>query len=110
RASGGSPQRAAVREARLLAGDELEQRRLPALGRLACAGEGAGDLPRLLDALAPAAHGAPEVRIVPADVAGAVLVVRDDEVRDLDGHGRVVEYHGTDRGAAAHGRLEVEPR
>src|SRR5207245_11782928 len=53
---------------------------------------------------------APQARGAPADVAGAVLVVRDDEVRDLDGHGRVVEHDRADRNPAAHGRLEVEPR
>src|SRR5438309_3311383 len=106
---GGLPQRTAMREARLLAGDELQQRRLPAVGRFARSREGAGDVLGLLDALAPAAHRAPQVRVAPADVAGAVLVVRDDEVRDLDGHGRVVEHDGADRNPAAHGRLEVEP-
>src|SRR5437867_11402418 len=85
------PQRAAIGEARLLAGDELEQRRLAALGGLARSREGAGDVVGPLDSLAPTAHGPPQIRVAPADVAGAVLVVRHDEVRDLDGHGRVVE-------------------
>ena len=44
-----------------------------------------------------------------ADVARAVLVVRDDEVRDLDGHARVVEHDGEDRNPAAHRGLEIEP-
>src|SRR5204862_3689989 len=39
----------------------------------------------------------------------AVLVVRDDEVWDLDGHGRVVEHDGENGDPAAHGRLEIEP-
>src|SRR5438034_2330540 len=81
------PQRAAIGEARLLARDELEQRRLAALGALSRSGERAGDVLGPLDPLAPAAHGAPQIRVAPADVTGAVLVVRDDEVRDLDGHG-----------------------
>src|SRR5207245_8403550 len=66
-------QRAAIGEARLLAGDELEQGRLPALGGLARAGEGAGDVLGPLDPLAPAAHGAPQIRVASADVTGAVL-------------------------------------
>src|SRR5438552_3387074 len=76
------PQRAAIGEARLLARDELEQRRLAALGGLSRSGERAGDVLGPLDPLAPAAHGAPQIRVAPADVTGAVLVVRDDEVRD----------------------------
>src|SRR3989442_7715143 len=103
------PQRAAIGEARLLARDELEQRRLAALGGLARSGESAGDVLGPLDPLAPAAHGAPQIRVAPADVAGAVLVVRDNEVRDLDGHGRVVEHDGENGDPAAHRRLEIEP-
>src|SRR2546428_713202 len=103
------PQRAAIGEARLLARDELEQRRLAALGGLARSGESAGDVLGPLDALTPAAHGAPQIRVAPADVTGAVLVVRDDEVRDLDGHGRVVEHDGENGDPAAHRRLEIEP-
>src|SRR2546421_1896578 len=103
------PQRAAMREACLLAGDELEQRRLPALGGLARAGEGVGDILGPLDPLAPAAHGAPQIRVASADITRAVLIVRDDEVRDLDGHGRVVEHDGENGDPAAHGRLEIEP-
>src|SRR5207248_2379977 len=102
-------QGAAVREARLLARDELEQRRLPVLGGLARAGKRAGDVVGLLDALAPAAHGPTQIRVAPADVTGAVLVVRDDQMRDLDGHGRVVEDDGENRNPAAHRRLEIEP-
>src|SRR2546423_3761967 len=103
------PQGAAMGEARLLAGDELQQRRLAALGGLARAGEGAGDVLGPLDPLAPAAHGAPQIRVASANVTGAVLGVRDDEVRDLDGHGRVVEHDGEDGDSAAHRRLEIEP-
>src|SRR5206468_1868824 len=108
-AAGDLPQRAAMGEARLLAGDELEQRRLPALRRLPRSSERAGDVLGLLDALAPAAHGAPQIRIAPADVTGAIFVVRDDEVRDLDGHRRVVEDDGEDGNPAAHRGLEIEP-
>src|SRR5260370_14014441 len=103
------PQHAAIREPRLLAGDELEQRRLPALGGLSRSREGARDVLGPLDPLAPAPHRAPQVRVAAADVARAVLVVRDDEVRDLDGHSRVVEYDGEDRNPAAHPGLEIEP-
>src|SRR5215813_4255203 len=89
-------QGAAMREPRLLAGDELEQRRLAALRGFPRAAEGGRDVLRPLHALAPAAHGAPEVRVASTDVARAVLVVRHHEVRDLDGHGRVVEHHRED--------------
>src|SRR5207244_10022990 len=57
----------------------------------------------------PPPMAAPRARGGPADVTGAVLVVRDDEVRDLDGHGRVVEHDGEDGDPAAHRRLEIEP-
>src|SRR2546428_2071179 len=103
------PQRAAIGEARLLARDELEQRRRAALGGLARWGKGAGDVLGSLAPLAPAAHGAPQMGVAPADVTGAVLVVRHDEVRDLDGHGRVVEHDGEDGRPAAHRGLEIEP-
>src|SRR5439155_8705406 len=94
---------------RLLAGDEPEQRRLPALGSLSRPGEGARDVLGPLDPLAPTPHGAPQVRVAPADVARAVLVVRHDEVRDLDSHAGVVEHDGEDGSPAAHRRLEIEP-
>src|SRR3989441_7747407 len=70
------PQRAAIGEARLLARDELEQRRLAALGGLSRSGERAGDVLGPLDPLAPAAHGAPQIRVAPADVTGAVQIGR----------------------------------
>src|SRR5207244_13628823 len=59
---------------------------------------------------APAPRAPPASRARPADVACAVLVVRHDEVRNLDGHGRVVEHDGEDGNPAAHGRLEIEAR
>src|ERR1700704_4887743 len=103
------PQNAAMRKPRLLAGDELEQRRLPALGGLSRPGEGARNVLGPLDPLAPTAQGAPQVRVAPTDVARAVLVVRHDEVRDLDSHAGVVEHDGEDGNPAAHRRLEIEP-
>src|SRR5437763_445047 len=57
---------------------------------------------------APAAHGPAQIRVAAADVTGAVLVVRDDEVRNLDGHGGVVQHDGENGDPAAHSRLEVE--
>src|SRR2546427_10497227 len=80
------PQRAAVGEARLLARDELEQRRLAALGGLARSGERAGDVLGPLDPRAPSAHGARHIRAAPADVTRAVLGVRDNGGRSLYGH------------------------
>src|SRR5262249_36338690 len=103
------PERAAVGERRLLTRDELEERGSAALRGLPGAGEGARDVLGPLYALGPSAHRTPEVGVTPADVARAVLVVRDDEVGDLDGHARVVEHDGEDRDAAADGGLEVEP-
>src|SRR5262245_65848522 len=66
------------------------------------------DLRRLLDALGVTAHGAAEVGVVAADVAGPVAVVRDDQRMALDRHRGVVEHDRGDGDAAAHGGLEVE--
>ena len=70
--------------------------------------EGAGDVLRPLHPLAPVANRAAQVGVAAADVARPILVVRHDEVRDLDGNSRAVQHDGKDRDAAAHGRLETE--
>src|SRR5206468_688055 len=67
-----------------------------------------GDVLRPLHPLAPVANRAAQVGVAAADVARPILVVRHDEVRDLDGNSRAVQHDGKDRDAAAHGRLEIE--
>src|SRR5205807_6317832 len=76
---------------------------------LARGGDGADNLRGPPAPPPPAPQGAPQTRGPPADITCAVLVVRDDEVWDLDGHGRVVEHDGENGNPAAHGRLEIEP-
>src|SRR6266404_1897931 len=74
------------REVDLFLGDELEQDR----GALASLGDAAldrgDDLARLGDALPVAAEGLRHVRVVAADVGGAVLLGGGLHDRQLDGH------------------------
>src|SRR6185503_13524779 len=62
------------REVDLFLGDELEEHRDAVAGLGDAALEGGDDLARLGDALAVAAEGLRHVRVVAADVGGAVLL------------------------------------
>src|SRR5260370_42121731 len=99
---------AAVREALLLAGDELEQGGAAVFGLAAGAQDRVADLRRVIDALAPAAEVARNVRIIAAEVACPVALVRQRHRMGLDRHRRVVQDDRQDRDAATRRGLEIE--
>src|SRR5215471_21719250 len=79
-----------MRERRLGAGDELEQTSAPFFGLPPRALKGAGDLARVLDALAPATQFARQCRVIAAEIARLELLVAELHVREFDRHGGVV--------------------
>src|SRR5208282_2836860 len=100
---------AAVREALLLAGDEFEECGLPVLVLPTGAQDRVADLGWVLDPLAPAAEIAADRRVIAAEVARSISLVRQRHRMGLDRHRRVVEHDRRDRDAATHRGLEVEP-
>src|SRR5438105_3009778 len=102
-------QRTPVGEGNFLASNELQQHGLALVVRLTGALNGRNDFCRLFDALSLATHGPPQIGVMPADVTGAVALVRDHQGVPLNSHGRVVEDHGGDANTAAYCGLEIEP-
>src|SRR5579883_1805220 len=100
---------AAMREGLLLAGDEFEQRRPALLGLPAGAADRLADRGRVLDPLAPAAELARNRRVIAAQIARPVALMRQPHRLRLDRHRRIVEDDRADRNAAAHRGLEIEP-
>src|SRR5580704_14556200 len=99
---------AAVREALLLAGDELEQGGAAVFGLAAGAQDRVADLRRVFDPLAPPAEIAGDVGVIAAEVARPVPLVRQRHRMGLDRHRRIVQYDRQDRDAAPRRRLEIE--
>src|ERR1700687_4358889 len=95
------------REVDLFLGDELEQDRDALAGLGDAALDRVDDLARLGDALAVAAEGLRHVRVVAADVGGAVLLGGGLHDRQLDAHREVVEQDRQDRDALARRGLAV---
>src|SRR6185437_12750753 len=97
-------------DARLLGGDEFEQRRLARLGLLDAALDRRLDLAGIGHALAIAAERPRHRRVVAGDVGRAVFLRGDRHHLELDRHLEIVEQDGEDGDALAHRRLEIHAR
>src|SRR6185437_15568003 len=97
-------------DARLLGGDEFEQRRLARLGLLDAALDRRLDLAGIGDALAIAAERPRHRRVVAGDVGRAVFLRGDRHHLELDRHREIVKQDRQDGDALAHRGLEIHPR
>ena len=97
-----------MREALLLASDEFEQSGASVFGLAAGPQNGVADLRGVFDPLAPPAQIVRDIRVIAAEVARSIALVRQRHRMGFDRHRRVVEDDGQDRDAAACRGLEIK--